>query len=81
MKKEDGREILKQAVRNVDWHNLGIMCYTLGVSEQGWNKFVGSKSIPDYEKAWNDLRYLKENIDEIYLATRNFKYKKFESES
>lgn len=81
MKKENGREILKKAVRNVDWHNLGILCYTLGVSEQEWNKFVGSKSIPDYEKAWHDIKYIKENFDEIYDAVRRFKSKKFEDES
>lgn len=68
MEKQKASEILKEAVKNVDWINLGLVVSSLGEYNFPWGRYDGTKWVPEYEKAWLDCQWLFKNTDNIFSA-------------
>lgn len=68
MNEQEARLVLKQAARNVDWHNFGVVVFNLGQLEVLWGKHTNDRWLPSYQKALVDNRWLKENFESLVEA-------------
>lgn len=67
---DEAREIIKQANLHVNWHNLGSVLHMIGVMEQSWGRHPNDRWIPDYDLAWREHHWLKNNADNLFEALR-----------
>jgi hypothetical protein len=59
--KDEARDILRQATKQVDFINLARVISSLGEYGYEWNKYDGSKLKPNYRQAWMDRKWFAKN--------------------
>ena len=68
MTKDEARSLLKEAIKHVDFINLGRTISALGEYEYDWTKFDNNKWRPNKNLALKEAVWLKDNADKILEA-------------
>lgn len=66
--KDEARDILRTATRQVDFINLARVISSLGEYSYDWNRYDGSKLKPNFNQAWRDRKWFAENAGLIVEA-------------
>ncbi len=68
MTRDEARDILREATRQVDFLNMARVISSLGEYGYEWNKYDGSKLKPNFIRAWNDRKWFAKNAGLIVEA-------------
>lgn len=68
MEKCEAQAIMKEATRNIDWYNLVGVMFHLGELEHPWGRHNNDQWLPDYNKAWEDHFWFRDNAIKISEA-------------
>ena len=68
MDRSEAKQIIQDAARCVDWHNLGCAIDMLGEKDLEWGHYINGKIPPNYDRVYHDYNWLKTNATKLAEA-------------